>query len=65
MGQLLRGSCPNKLKWRAAMKNNIYYFIIGFLTSLLISCNISPLEANMSSECGLNEWNPCYVKVVQ
>jgi len=46
------------------MKSTLY-FIVGLTMSLLISCNISPLEANMSQECGLYEWNPCYVKIVE
>ena len=53
------------------MKNNngFYWFSVGFccaiLSAMIISCSITPLEANMSQECGLQEWNPCYVKVIQ
>ncbi len=49
--------------------NNIYYFCIGFccaiVTAMIISCNITPLEANIGQECGNEEWNPCFVKIVQ
>ena len=45
----------------------------GFLSGLLfcligiifISCTITPLDANNIQECGISEWNPCYVKIVQ
>ena len=50
------------------MKDSRYYFLLGFataiLTAMIISCNITPLEANMSQECGKEEWNPCYMKLV-
>ena len=48
--------------------NNMYWFTVGFcsavLFAMMISCTISPLEASVNDECGQNEWNPCYVKVV-
>ena len=44
-----------------------YYFLLGFMTAMLvatiiISCS-TPLEAS-SSNCGEEQWNPCYVKIV-
>ena len=45
--------------------NNIMYFCMGLVMAFIISCNISPLEADVGQECGNQEWNPCYVKIVQ
>ena len=47
--------------------NNMYYFCLGFcmaiLTAMIISCNLTPLEANLAPECGNDEWNPCWVRI--
>tara|TARA_Y100000310_G_scaffold83439_1_gene80124 strand:+ start:46 stop:213 length:168 start_codon:yes stop_codon:yes gene_type:complete len=49
------------------MKDNKYHFLLGFATATLIamvvSCSITPLEANLGQECGNEEWNPCWVKL--
>tara|TARA_R110000765_G_scaffold336013_1_gene426382 strand:+ start:969 stop:1121 length:153 start_codon:yes stop_codon:yes gene_type:complete len=50
------------------MKDNRYYFLLGWCTAMLfagfiIGCT-APLEAG-SSECGDSSWNPCYVKIVE
>ena len=50
------------------MKNNKqYYFLLGFATAMLVATMIvgctPTLEASYSN-CGEDEWNPCYVKVV-
>ena len=51
------------------MKDSKYYFLLGFMTAILvammISCTISPLEASISEECGQYEWRPCYVRIVE
>ena len=43
------------------------YFILGYIAALatifLASCTVAPLEAS-SSNCGEDQWNPCYVKIV-
>ena len=48
------------------MKNNRYYFLLGFMTAMLVATIIigcsTPLEAG-SSEIGSTEWNPLYVHV--
>ena len=50
------------------MKDSRYYFLLGFMTAILvammISCTISPLGAS-NEDCGRYEWNPCYVKIVE
>ena len=49
------------------MKDNRYYFLLGFITAILfamvISCTVTPLGAG-ASEIGSTEWNPIYVKIV-
>ena len=50
------------------MKDNFHIgFIVGMLTALfmamVISCTMTPLEANMSQECGNEQWNPCWVRI--
>ena len=50
------------------MKDNRYYFLLGFMTAILVAmvvvgCTATPLEAG-SSEIGSTEWNPMYVKIV-
>ena len=49
------------------MKDSRYYFLLGFMTAMLVamvvSCSIAPLEAN-SSELGSSAYNPIYVHVV-
>ena len=48
------------------MKDSRYYFLLGFMTAILvamvISCSFTPLEAG-SSELGSNSYNPLYVHV--
>ena len=43
------------------------YFIMGFITALImnliVSCSVATLEAS-STNCGEESWNPCYVKIV-
>lgn len=43
------------------------YFIIGYMSAVItmamISCTVTPLEAN-SVSCGDSIYNPCYVKLV-
>ena len=50
------------------MKDSRYYFLLGFTTAMLVASMIvgctEPLGAD-SSECGEQEWNPCYVKIVE
>tara|TARA_Y100000310_G_C20333313_1_gene646280 strand:- start:369 stop:521 length:153 start_codon:yes stop_codon:yes gene_type:complete len=50
------------------MKDSRYYYLLGFMTAILIAMVIvgctSPLEAN-SPNCGEESWNPCYVKIVE
>ena len=47
------------------MKENKYYFLLGFVTAIfLVSCSTT-LEADSFEACGSSEWNPCYVKVVE
>ena len=51
------------------MKNDKkYYFLLGFMTAMLVAMfivvNLTPLEAR-SKDCGENNWNPCYVKIVK
>jgi len=49
------------------MKNKYFYFLMGYataiITAMIISCTFTPLEA-VSSGCGENSWNPCFVKIV-
>ena len=50
------------------MKDNFHIgFVVGVITALfmaiVISCTMTPLEAN-SSEIGSSSWNPMYVKIV-
>ena len=49
------------------MKDSRYYFLLGFMTAIItamvISCGVEPLSA-VSSACGEESWNPCYVKIV-
>ena len=49
------------------MKDSRYYFLLGFMTAILvamaISCTMTPLEAG-ASEIGSNAYNPLYVKIV-
>ena len=49
------------------MKDSRYYFLLGFMTAILVamvvSCSFTPLEAG-GSELGGSEWNPMYVKIV-
>ena len=49
------------------MKDNRYYFLLGFMTAILfamvVSCTMTPLEAG-ASEIGSTAWNPIYVKIV-
>tara|TARA_Y100000310_G_C20493898_1_gene720580 strand:- start:373 stop:555 length:183 start_codon:yes stop_codon:yes gene_type:complete len=60
------------------MKDKQFYFLLGymtafitaFMTMLLISCSVTPLDAVSSSSetsggCGEYEYNPCFVKVVE
>ena len=48
------------------MKDSRYYFLLGFMTAILVamvvSCSFTPLEAG-GSELG-TEWNPMYVKII-
>ena len=50
------------------MKDSRYYFLLGFTTAMLIATMIvgctPTLEAH-TRECGEQEWNPCYVKIVE
>ena len=50
------------------MKDSRYYFLLGFTTAILVASMIvsctEPLGAG-GSECGEQEWNPCYVKIVE
>ena len=50
------------------MKDNRYYFLLGFMTAILvamvISCTVTPLEAG-ASELGSSSYNPLYVKIVE
>ncbi len=50
------------------MKDSRYYFLLGFTTAMLIATIIvgctPTLEAH-TRECGEQEWNPCYVKIVE
>ena len=50
------------------MKDKQFYFLLGFITAfmlgMVISCSMEPLSA-VSSACGEESWNPCYVKVVE
>ena len=49
------------------MKDSRYYFLLGFMSAVLvamvISCSMTPLEAG-SGEPGSNSYNPLYVHVV-
>ena len=49
------------------MKDSRYYFLLGFMTAILvamvISCTISPLEAG-ATELGSSPYSPLYVKIV-
>ena len=49
------------------MKDKQFYFLLGFITAfmlaMVVSCTMTPLEAN-SSEVGSSSWNPMYVKIV-
>tara|TARA_R100000808_G_scaffold24806_1_gene58449 strand:- start:2981 stop:3133 length:153 start_codon:yes stop_codon:yes gene_type:complete len=49
------------------MKNKYFYFLLGYLTAILtavvISCGVSPLEAEYFTP-GHSETFPLYVKVV-
>ena len=58
---------PEEKKGEINMKDSRYYFLLGFMTAILvammISCTISPLEAS-ASEIGSTPYNPLYVKVV-
>ena len=49
------------------MKDNRYYFLLGFMTAILVAMVVvgctAPLEAG-ASNCGEESWNPCYVKIV-
>jgi len=49
------------------MKDSRYYFLLGFMTAILvamaISCTMTPLEAG-ASEIGSNAYNPLYVRIV-
>ena len=55
------------IKMGERMKNKYFYFLMGYATAILmamvVSCTFTPLEA-VSSECGENSWNPCFVKLV-
>ena len=49
------------------MKDSRYYFLLGFMSAMLmvmviVGCT-TPLEAG-SSDCGDSVYNPCYVKIV-
>ena len=50
------------------MKDNRYYFLLGFMTAMLVAGFIvgctAPLEAG-GSELGSTSWNPVYVKIVE
>ena len=58
----------NKIDRRKKMEANRFYYLLGFMSAILIAIVIigctSPLEAG-GSECGSTEWNPCYVKIVE
>ena len=49
------------------MKDSRYYFLLGFMTAMLVAMVVvgctAPLEAG-SGEIGSSEWNPIYVKIV-
>ena len=49
------------------MKDSRYYFLLGFMSAILIAMVIvgctSPLEAG-GSQLGSSRWNPLYVVVV-
>ena len=49
--------------------NNMYWFSVGFcmamVIAMIISCSITPLEADLRQDCGNEEWNPCWVKIAQ
>ena len=49
------------------MKDKMYYIAIGYgmaiITVMMVSCVFEPVNAH-SNECGNEEWNPCFVKVV-
>ena len=49
------------------MKDSRFYFLLGFMSAMLVAMVVvgctTPLEAG-SGECGDAEWNPCYVKIV-
>ena len=49
------------------MKDSRYYYLLGFMTAIFIAIIVigctAPLEAS-SSNCGEEQWNPCYVKIV-
>ncbi len=57
----------NFMTRRTKMKDSRYYFLLGFMTAILVAMVVvgctSPLEAG-SSEIGSSEWNPMYVKIV-
>ena len=58
----------NFMMRRKKMKDNFHIgFIVGMITALfmaiVVSCTMTPLEAN-SSEIGSSSWNPMYVKIV-
>ena len=48
------------------MKDSRYYFLLGFMTAILvamaISCTMTPLEAG-ASELG-TQYNPMHVRIV-
>ena len=50
------------------MKNSKYYFLLGFMTAMLVATIIvgctAPLEAG-GSELGSTSWNPMYVKIAE
>ena len=50
------------------MKDNRFYFLLGWCTAMLVAgfiigCTVTPLEAG-SSQLGSSRWNPLYVVVV-
>ena len=55
------------LKRRKKMKDSRFYYLLGFMSAILIAIVIigctSPLEAG-ASELGSSRWNPLYVVVV-
>ena len=50
------------------MKDSRYYFLLGFMTAILVtmvvSCSFTPLEAG-GGELGSSPYMPAYVKIVE